>query len=155
MEKEILTIKSWESIEIEVEGKTIEIQSEEQKSMPTPSEHTMSAIGWFLQKMETIMPELKWEKGEKGDKGDKWDKWDKGDTGGKGDKWDKWDSIKWDKGDKWDKWDDWKSAYELAVEKWYTWTLEEWLASLKAKDGKDWKDGRDGRPWDQWPRGTW
>lgn len=65
MEKEILTIKSGESIELEIGGKTIEIQSEEQKSMQTPSEHTMSAIGGFLQKMEGIMPELKGEKGDK------------------------------------------------------------------------------------------
>ncbi len=51
-----------------------------------------------------------------------------------------------------------KSAYEQAVENGFTGTLEEWLQSLKWKDGKDGKpgkDGRDGRPGDPGPRGVW
>ena len=39
---------------------------------------------------------------------------------------------------------DGKSAYELAVENGFTGTVEEWLDSLKGKDGTNGKDGKDG-----------
>lgn len=38
-----------------------------------------------------------------------------------------------------------KSAYELAVEKGYSGTIEEWLESLNGTDGKDGSDGEDGK----------
>lgn len=41
--------------------------------------------------------------------------------------------------------EDGKSAYECAVEKGYTGTEEEWLASLHGADGQDGKDGKDGK----------
>jgi hypothetical protein len=39
---------------------------------------------------------------------------------------------------------DGKSAYQIAVDKGFKGTEEEWLASLKGKNGKDGKDGKDG-----------
>lgn len=38
-----------------------------------------------------------------------------------------------------------KSAYELAVEKGYSGTIEEWLESLNGTDGKDGSDGENGK----------
>lgn len=153
MPHETLTLKSWESIELEIWGKTIEIQTE--KEIPdissTPSDHTIKALSSFFAKIEKIMPELR---GEKGDQGEKWEK------GEDGKDWR--DGIDWKDG---------LSAYEIAVNLGFQWSENEYIESLKGKDGKDWrdgkdwidgkdgrdgkdwKDGRDGRPGEPWPRG--
>lgn len=47
-------------------------------------------------------------------------------------------------GPKGDPGSDGKSAYEIAVEKGFTGTVEEWLESLKGENGQDGNDGKDG-----------
>ncbi|MBE6126605.1 MAG: hypothetical protein E7182_01295 [Erysipelotrichaceae bacterium] len=74
------------------------------------------------------------EDGQDGTQGDKGDKGDKGDTGEQGPAGkDGADGVDGANG---------KSAYELAVEKGYQGTLEEWLAALIGEAGKDGANGK-------------
>jgi len=68
MDKELIKLKRGETLQIEVEGKTIEIQ---QDSTPEQTDHTSKALGGFMEKVASILPELKGEKGGTGEKGDK------------------------------------------------------------------------------------
>lgn len=62
MEKEIIKIKPGESLELDIGGKILQIEQEtEVKSLQT--EHTKSALGVFLDKMEKALPDLKGEPG--------------------------------------------------------------------------------------------
>ena len=78
MDKELIKLKRGETLQIEVEGKTIEIQ---QESTPEQTDHTAKALGGFMAKIAEILPELKGEKGDTGEKGDKGDKGEKGKDG--------------------------------------------------------------------------
>lgn len=68
MDKELIKLKRGETLQIEVEGKTIEIQ---QESTPEQTDHTSKALGGFMEKVAAILPELKGEKGDQGEKGEK------------------------------------------------------------------------------------
>lgn len=151
MEKEVLKIKSGESVELDIWGKKIEIHAEETKDTE-PSDHMKDAFSVFSKKMAEILPALK---GEKGTDGKEWKSGTPGRDGRDGK-----DGINWQDGkDGKDgqPGENGKSAYEQAVENGFTGTLEDWLQSLKWKDGKDGKPGeagRDGRPGDPGPRGV-
>lgn len=62
MEKEIVKLKKGESLQIEVGGKTIQI---EQENSPEQTDHTTKALGSFMTKIAEILPELKGEQGAK------------------------------------------------------------------------------------------
>lgn len=62
MDKETLNIKAGESVELTIQGKTIEIIAEKETPVE-PTEHIKSALGGFLSSIEKGLPELKGEKG--------------------------------------------------------------------------------------------
>lgn len=62
MTREILTLKQGESVELDIEGKIIEVQAEQKAPM---NEHIAGALVSFSEKLVTLMPELKGEKGDK------------------------------------------------------------------------------------------
>ena len=87
--------------------------------------------GLYSEKVVSL-DEIKWKKGDKWDKGDDWytpKKWI--------------DYRDWNDGKDWKDaigtpGKDWQSAFEIAKDKWFKGTEEEWLQSLK---GKDWRNG--------------
>lgn len=61
MDKEIVKIKRGQSVQIEVEDKIIEVQSEDTKPADQ-TDHTSKALGTFMEKVAGLLPELKGEK---------------------------------------------------------------------------------------------